>query len=126
MIVFDGRGDVSEKTMKVTVPSLPKENGVPVKITVTVIELRSPQEKVFLAKIIMLDFTGECFKNRIVVEYQGVKKLKRLSQKTQKIRAFGWKYSFVTKIIKSFSSMHSWLQKLTCLLMYYFVYSSFG
>ena len=45
--------------MKVTVPSLPKENGVPVKINV--ISLRFLQAKSFLAKIIMLDFTGVCF-----------------------------------------------------------------
>ena len=65
MIVFDDRSDGSEKTMKVTVPSLPKENGVPVKISVT--ELRSRQAKLFLAKII----TGVCF-DAIVrpVEYQ--------------------------------------------------------
>ena len=72
MIVFDDRSDGSEKTMKVTVPSLPKENGVPVKISV--IELRSRQAKLFLAP------------SRIPV-----KKLKRLSQKSQKIRIFGWK-----------------------------------
>ena len=40
-IVFDDRSDVLEKTMKVSIPSLPKENGVPMKINV--IELRSPQ-----------------------------------------------------------------------------------
>ena len=31
VIVFDDRSDVFVKTMKVTVPSLPKENDVPVK-----------------------------------------------------------------------------------------------
>ena len=41
LIVFDDRSDVSEETMQVTVPSLPKENGVPVKINGT--ELRSRQ-----------------------------------------------------------------------------------
>ena len=40
VIVFDDRSDVLEKTMKVTVPSLPKENGFPVKINV--ILLRFP------------------------------------------------------------------------------------
>ena len=42
--------------IKVTVPSLPKENGVPVKISV--ILFRFPQANFFLAKIIVLDFTG--------------------------------------------------------------------
>ena len=32
VIVFDDHSDVSEKTVQVTVTSLPKENGVPVKI----------------------------------------------------------------------------------------------
>ena len=54
--MFDDRSDVLEKTIKVTVPSLPKENGLPVKINV--ILLRFPQAKLFLAKIIVLDFTG--------------------------------------------------------------------
>ena len=45
--------------MKVTVPSLPKENGVLVKINV--IELLSLQVNLFLAKMIVLDFTGVCF-----------------------------------------------------------------
>ena len=40
VIVFDDRSDVLEKTMKVTVPSLSKENVVPVKINV-VIEISS-------------------------------------------------------------------------------------
>ena len=40
--------------MKVTLPSLPKENGVPVKINV--ILLRFPQANLFLAKIIVLAF----------------------------------------------------------------------
>ena len=46
--------------MSVTVHSVPKENGFPVKISV--IDLRSRQAKsVFLAKIIIvLDFTGVC------------------------------------------------------------------
>ena len=42
--------------MKVTVPSLPKENGVPVKINV--ILFSCPQANLFLGKIIVLDFTG--------------------------------------------------------------------
>lgn len=46
--MFDDDSDVLEKTMKVTVPSLLKENGVLVKINV--IELRSPQVNLFLAK----------------------------------------------------------------------------
>ena len=62
VIVFDDRSDVSEKTMKVTIPSLPKENGVQVKISV--IQLRSRQAKLFLAKIIVLVFTGECCSTR--------------------------------------------------------------
>ena len=43
----------------ITVPSLPEENGVPVKINV--ILLRFPQANLFLAKIIVLHFTGACF-----------------------------------------------------------------
>ena len=63
--MFDDHSDVSEKAMKVTVPSLPNENGVPVKISI--IELRSCQAKLFLAKIIM----GVCFKAIVrLVEYQ--------------------------------------------------------
>ena len=42
VIVFDDRSDVLEKTMKVTVPSLSKENVVPVKINV-VIEISSSE-----------------------------------------------------------------------------------
>ena len=56
VIVFDDCSDVLEKTMRVTVRSLPKKNGVPVKINV--ILLRFPQANLFLAKIILLDFTG--------------------------------------------------------------------
>ena len=59
VIVFDDDCDVLEKTMKVTVLSLPKENGVLVKINV--IELICPQINLFLAKMIVLDFTGVCF-----------------------------------------------------------------
>ena len=44
--MFDDRSYLSEKTMKVTVASPTKENGVPVKITV--IELRSPEGNLFL------------------------------------------------------------------------------
>ena len=51
VIVFDDCSDVLEKNMKVAVPSLPKENGVPVKINV--ILLRFPQAYLFLAKIIV-------------------------------------------------------------------------
>ena len=43
----------------ITVASLPKENGVPVKINV--ILLRFSLANLFLAKIIVLDFTGACF-----------------------------------------------------------------
>ena len=43
--MLDDDSHVSEKTIKVTVPSLPKEKGVPVKINVT--ELRSPQGNLF-------------------------------------------------------------------------------
>ena len=45
--------------MKVTVASVQKENGVPVKTNI--ISLRFPQKNLFLAKIIVLDFTGVCF-----------------------------------------------------------------
>ena len=44
--------------MKVTVLSLPQENGALVKIYVTL--SRFPQANLFLAKIIVLDFTGVC------------------------------------------------------------------
>ena len=45
--------------MKVTVPSLPKENGVPVKINV--ILLRLTQANLFLAKRIVLDFNAQTY-----------------------------------------------------------------
>ena len=78
----------------ITVPNLPQENGVPVKINV--ILLRFPQANLFLAKIIVLDFTGACFDatrscSQIVLP---VKKLKRLSPKAQKIRVLGWEGIF--------------------------------
>ena len=44
--------------MKVTVLSLPQENGALVKIYATL--SRFPQANLFLAKIIVLDFTGVC------------------------------------------------------------------
>ena len=56
VIVFDDCSDVLEKTVKVTVPSLLKENGVPVEINVILV--RFPEANLFLAKIIVLDFTG--------------------------------------------------------------------
>ena len=99
--MFDDDSDVLEKTMKVTVPSLPKENGVLVKINV--IELRS-QVNLFLAKMIVLDFTGVCY--QIVLP---VKKLKRLSQKVQEIREFGWKGGCTNLLFhqnSSLSEMH--------------------
>ena len=61
--------------MKVTVPSLPKENGVLVKRNI--------------AKMIVLDFTGVCFDQSCTQIVLPVKKLKRLSQKAQEIREFG-------------------------------------
>ena len=53
VIVFD------DYESYITVPSIPKENGVPVKINV--ILLRFPQANLFLSKIIVFDFTGACF-----------------------------------------------------------------
>ena len=47
------------KNYEGSVPSLPKENGVPVKINV--ILLRFPQANLLLAKIIVLAFTGAVF-----------------------------------------------------------------
>ena len=101
--------------MKATVPSLPNENGVPVKINV--ILLRFPQANLFL---------------QIVLP---VKKLKHLSRKAQKVRVSGWKgirtntplspkihryhwnhkYSFVDKIHHCLSCT-SWLQNPTSLV----------
>ena len=83
--MFDDHNDVTEKTVKVTIPSLPKENGVPVKVSV--IELRSRQAKLFLAKYIH----GCVFRRDRALSRIPVKKLKRLSQKLQKIRILGWK-----------------------------------
>ena len=48
VIMFDDRSDVSEKTTQLTVPGLPKQNGVPVKINVT--ELRLRQENFIFSK----------------------------------------------------------------------------
>ena len=102
----------------ITVPSLPKENGVPVKINV--ILLRFPEANLFLAKIMVLDFTGACFDaivrpDRVTSE---IKELKRLSQKAQKIRELGWK-SIHTNIPLSPKFIirlrcTSWLQNPTC------------
>ena len=119
--------------MKVTVPSLPKENGVPVKINVTL--LRFPQTNLFLAKIIVLDFTGVCF-DAIVrpdcvtsekaetsvtesPENKGIR-VERYSHKyssVAKIHHYHWnrKYSFVA-IIHHYLRCTSWLQNPTCLV----------
>ena len=72
--------------MKVTVPSLPKENGVPVKINV--ILFRFPQVNLFLAKIIVLDFIGVCFD--AIVRPDRVTSEKAATS-AQKIRVLEWK-----------------------------------
>ena len=131
--MFDDRSDVLEKTLKVTVRSLPKENGVPVKINV--ILLRFPQANLFLAKIIVLDFTGVCFDaivrpDRVTSEKaeasltespenKGIR-VERYSHKyssVAKIHHYHWnhKYSFVAKI-HHYLRCTSWLQNPTCLV----------
>ena len=100
--MFDDRSDASEKTMKVTVPSLPKENGVQVKISV--IQLRSRQAKLFLAKIIVLDFTVECFSTRSCAQWNTITSEKAETSVTEIpenkdiwVERYSHKYSFVVK-----------------------------
>ena len=66
-------------TMKVNVPSLPKENGVPVKVNV--ILLRFLQANLFLAKKIVLDFTGVFQRDRAHRSDQTSKKAEHLPRK---------------------------------------------
>ena len=78
--------------MKATIPSLPKKNGVPVKINV--ILLRFPQAKLFLAKIIVLDFTGVCFDASVRPGHVTSEKTETSvtkSPENQKIRVLRWK-----------------------------------
>ena len=70
--------------MKVTVSSLPKENGVPVEINV--ILFRFPQANLFLAKIIVLDFTGVYF-DAIVCPDRVISE--KAATSAQKIRVLG-------------------------------------
>ena len=119
--------------MKVTVPSLPKENGVPVKINV--ILLRFPQANLLLAKIILLAFTGVCLDaivrpDRVTSEKaetsviespenKGIR-AERYSHKyssVAKIHHYHWnhKYSFVAKIYH-YLRCTSWLPNPTCLV----------
>ena len=88
VIVFGDRSDVFEKTMKVTVPSLPKENGVPVKIDV--ILLRFPQANLFLAKIKRFGF-HRCFFDAMVRPDCVTSEKAETSVTERKIRVLGWK-----------------------------------
>ena len=134
VIVFDDRSDVLEKTMKVTERGLPKKNVVPVKLNV--ILLRFPQANLFLAKIIVLDFTGVCFEaivrpDRVTSEKaeasvtgspenKGIR-VERFYTNTPLSPKFIWfyhwnhKYSLVAKI-HHYLRCASWLQNLTCLV----------
>ena len=92
VIVFDDRSDVSGKTMKVTIPSLPKENDVPVEINVT--ELRPPQGNFFFGKNNRVGFHRCAFRRDRAPRSctLPVKKLNHLSQKAQEIiRVFRWR-----------------------------------
>ena len=85
----------------ITVPSLPKENGVPVKINV--ILLRFPQADLFLAKIIVLDFTGACFDaivrpDRVTSERAETSVTESPENKGIRVERYSHKYSSVAKI----------------------------
>ena len=116
--VFDDRSDVLEKTLKVTVPSLPNENGVPVKINV--ILLRFPQANLFLAKIIVLAFTGVCFDvivrpGRVTSEKAETFVTENPENKVIRLERYSHKYSSVAKIYH-YLRCTSWLQNPTCLV----------
>ena len=85
----------------ITVPSLPKENGVPVKINA--ILLRFPQANLFLAKIIVLDFTGACFDaivlpDRVTSERAETPVTESPENKVVRVERYSHKYSSVAKI----------------------------
>ena len=87
--------------MKVAVPSLPKETGVPVKINV--ILLRFPKANLFLAKIIVLDFTGVCFDaivrpDRATREKAETSVTESPENKGIRVERYSHKYSSVAKI----------------------------
>ena len=113
---FGDRSDVLEKTMKITVPSLPKENGVPVKTNV--ILLRFPQANLFLAKIIVLDSTGVCFDaivppDRVTSEKAETSVTESPENKGIRVEWYSHKYSVVAKI-QHYLRYTSWLQNSTC------------
>ena len=85
----------------ITVPSLPKENGVPVKINV--ILLRFPQANLFLAKIIVLDFTGVSFDvivrpDRVTSERAEMSLTESPENKGIRVERYSHRYSSVAKI----------------------------
>ena len=101
--MFDDRSDVSEKTMQVTVPSLPKENGVPVKINGT--ELRSRQANfIFNKNNNRFGFHG-CVSTRSYAQKNTSEKAEtsvteiRPKNKGICLQTYAQKYSFVVKKI---------------------------
>ena len=119
--------------MKVTVPSLPKENGVLVKIKV-ILE-RFPEANLLLAKIIVLDFTGVCFDaivrpDRVTSEKAETSATESPENKGSTVERYLHKYSYFAKIhhyqrnhkYSFFAKIHhylrctSWLQNPTCLV----------
>ena len=89
----------------ITIPTLPKENGVPVKINL--ILLRFPQANLFLAKIIVLDFTGACFDaivrpdrgpDRVTSERAETSVTESPENKGIRVERYSHKYSSVAKI----------------------------
>ena len=85
----------------ITVPGLPKENGVPVKLNV--ILLRFPPANLFLAKIIVLDLTGACFDaimrpDRVTSERAETSVTETPENKGIRVERYSHKYSSVAKI----------------------------
>ena len=90
-------------TVKVTVPTLPKEGGVPVKTNV--ILLRFPLANLFLAKIIVLDFTAAsvCLDpivrpDRVTSERAETSVTESPENKGNRVERYTHKYSSVVKI----------------------------
>ena len=114
----------------ITVPGLPKENGVPVKLNV--ILLRFPQANLFLAKIIVLDLTGACFDaivhpDRVTSERAETSVTETPENKGIRVERYSHKYSSVAKIHHDhWNHMVTKSDMFSKRIMFYFVYSSFA
>ena len=99
--------------MKVTVRTLPKKNGVPVKINV--ILLRFPQANLFLAKNNRVEFHRCVFRRDRAPRSCYFTSDKAEASVTESYHCRNHKYSFVTKI-HHYLRCTSWLQNPTCLV----------